>query len=176
MFNSYYPFSLIQRTPKDSDYLHAEYVFQFRTEKRRYLIIAEQYEFNVYAVKFFPAERKNDKYRFNLVLNDHNFAPIITTSINVMLWLLERNPMASFAYVGANTITADFIEDKILSQRYRIYEYVMDIFLNPYKFKRYFSKKNSAVLLMNLENEDVEERASCIIDMFVELYNELDAD
>jgi len=29
---------------------------------------------------------------------------------------------------------------------------------------------------MNLENEDVEERASCIIDMFVELYNELDAD
>ncbi|WP_153796219.1 hypothetical protein [Foetidibacter luteolus] len=93
-----------------------------------------------------------------------------------MLWLLERNPTASFAYIGANTIASNFVEDKALTQRYRIYEYVMDIYLSPYEFKRYFSEKNSAVLLVNLENEDIEERATCIIDMFVELYDDLSAD
>ncbi len=136
MFDSSFSFSLIQRTPKNSDYLQAEYVFQFRTSKRRYIVIAELYELNVYAVKFFPADKKGQDNRFNIVLNDFDFAPIIRTCINIMHHLLQENPLASFAYVGANTISDSFIESKINTTRYRIYEYVMDVFLNPSLFKR----------------------------------------
>ena len=94
MFDTSFPFSLIQRTPKNNDYQIAEYVFQFRTLKRRYVVIAELYELNVFAVKFFPADKKSQSNRFSVVLNDFDFAPIIRTCINIMHYLLNENSKA----------------------------------------------------------------------------------
>jgi hypothetical protein len=174
MFDSSFPFSLIQRTPKNTGGVLAEYVFHFRTKKRRYIVVAEEYNHRVFAVKFYPADRKTDDHRFNIVLNDFEFAPIIRTCINVMQWLLEKYPTASFAYVGANSITPSHTESKAFTKRYRIYRYVMDVFLNPEKFERYFSTKNSAVLLVNNINENVPALAIAMIEMFMEIYDELE--
>ncbi len=174
MFDSSFPFSLIQKTPKKSDYQIAEYIFQFRTSKRRYVVIVEEYELDVFAIKFFPAHKKNQPNRYSLILNDFDFPPIIRTCINIMQSFLVENLLASFAYVGANSITNSFTESKANTKRYRIYEYVMDAFLNPEIFKRFFSTKNSAVLLVNNKNTDYDSHADKIIVMFTDLYNELD--
>jgi hypothetical protein len=64
---------------------------------------------------------------------------------------LESNSLASFGYVGANNITNQFIEPKIETQRFRIYEYVMNLFLTPKHFERVYNRANSAVLLINTQ-------------------------
>ena len=93
-----------------------------------------------------------------------------------MQLVLEQHPMASFAYVGVNSITSSQTESKAFSKRYRIYRYVMDVFLNPEKFKRYFSARNSAVLLVNTANDNVPQLAVSMISMFMEIYDELEYD
>jgi len=70
-----------------------------------------------------------------------------------MLEILYKNPLASFAYIGANTITNNYLEPKAFTKRHRVYEYVMDEFVSTNKFERYISKMNSAVLLFNKQNE-----------------------
>ena len=91
-----------------------------------------------------------------------------------MLDLLEENPSASFAYVGAPTVSENYSESKVNTTRYRIYEYVMDVFLSPSLFKRYFSTKNSAMLLVNKQNNDYEALAKKMIEMFTDLYHDLE--
>lgn len=174
MFDTSFPFSLSQRTPKNTDYKIAEYVFQFITLKRRYVVIAELYELNVIAVKFFPADKKSQSNRFSVVLNDFDFAPIMRTCINIMHYLFKENPKASFAYIGVNTVKNGFTELKANTKRYRIYEYIMDEFLNPLSFKRFFSIKNSAMLLVNTANTDYDLLAEKMIVMFTDLYYELE--
>lgn len=97
MFNTFFDFKLLQITPqKEKGDFITEYIFEFRTKRRRYIVIAEEYSYKIFVVKFYPAHRKNDNLRFSLVLNDYEFAPIIRTCINIMLWLLDKESTASF--------------------------------------------------------------------------------
>ncbi len=50
----------------------------------------------------------------------------------------------------------------------------MDAFPSPFQFKRYFSTKNSAMLLVNKSNSDYEALAQKMIEMFTDLYDELE--
>lgn len=105
MFDTAFDYSLIQKQPGSYKYILYEYIYQFYTNKRRYIAVVEEYEFHVFIVKFYPAERKRDPNRYSLVMNDFEFAPIIRTCINIMLRHLNGDVLASFGYIGANTIT-----------------------------------------------------------------------
>ncbi len=149
MFDTFFNFKLIQINPqKDKGDFITEYIFEFKTSKRRYIIIAEEYTHKIFVIKFYPVHRKNDDWRFNLILNDYEFSPILRTCINVMLWLLKKEPMASFGYLASPTVTKKYKETKALTKRYRIYEYVIDAFIPPENFKRIINKNNSAALLI----------------------------
>jgi len=175
MFDTFFDFKLLQITPqKDKGDFITEYIFEFRTNKRRYIAITEEYRYKIFVVKFYPSHRKNDDLRFNLILNDYEFAPIIRTCTNIMLWLLEKEPMASFGYLASPTITKDYKESKSLTQRYRIYEYALDAFIPVERFKRVENKNNSAVLLINKKNQDINKFSRNAIKMFIENYPELE--
>ena len=175
MFDTFFTFKLLQKNPKkDQGDFIAEYVFEFKTNKRRYIAIAEEYTHKIFVIKFYPAHRKNDDLRFNLVLNDYEFAPIIRTCINIMLWLLDKEPMASFGYLASPTITKAYSESKSFTQRYRIYEYALDAFIPSKNFKRIENKNNSAVLLINKKNRGIKKFARNAIKMFIEYYPDLE--
>ena len=155
MFNTFFDFKLLQITPqKEKGDFITEYIFEFRTKRRRYIVIAEEYSYKIFVVKFYPAHRKNDEKRFNLVLNDYEFAPIIRTCINIILWLLDKEQTASFGYLASPTITKKYKEAKGFTQRYKIYDYVMDAFIPTKNFKRVTNDNNSAVLVINKKNQD----------------------
>jgi len=141
MFDSSFAFNLIQKRPlTDCDFI-AEYVYQFRTNARRYIATVEEYRLNIFVVKFFPADKKNDPNRFQIVLNDFEFPSILRTCLNVMLEFLAKNPFASFGYLGANSVSKNFEESKFETQRFRIYEYAINIFFDPKNFVRLIGGK-----------------------------------
>jgi hypothetical protein len=175
MFDTSFEFSFIQRKPTSDPDIPFELIFQFRTNHRRYIVIVEEYRFDIFIVKFYPATKKNDDNRFQVVLNDYEFAPIIRTCINIMLEFLKKNPLASFGYIGANSIIDGFEEAKSLTQRFRIYDYVMGIFLNTENFLRLYSEKNSGALLLNLKNENIDKLIEDAKEMFIRIYPDLES-
>jgi hypothetical protein len=175
MFDTSFEFSFIQRKPTSDPDIPFELIFQFRTNHRRYIVIVEEYRFDIFIVKFYPATKKNDDNRFQVVLNDYEFAPIIRTCINIMLEFLKKNPLASFGYIGANSIIDGFEEAKSLTQRFRIYDYVMGIFLNTENFLRLYSEKNSGALLLNLKNENIDKLIEYAKEMFIRIYPDLES-
>lgn len=176
MFDSCFNFSLIQKKPSQEKFILFEHVYHFKTSKRRYIVIVEEYHLNIFVVKFYPADKKRYNDRFSIVLNDFDFAPIIRTCINIMLEVLKENPTASFGYVGANSVTKTYKEGKRDTQRYRIYQRVMDIFLSPLLFARVESAANSAELLLNRKNENLQNLRFEATKMFVEIYPDLEND
>lgn len=93
MFDTFFGFKLIQVNPqKDKGDFITEYVFDFKTGNRRYIVITEEYTYKIFVLKFYPAHRKNDDLRFNVILNDYKFSPILRICINILLWILNKEP------------------------------------------------------------------------------------
>jgi hypothetical protein len=58
MFDTSFQFTLIQKRPSfDTDILF-EHVYQFKTQHRRNILIAEEYYLNIYVVKFIQQIKK----------------------------------------------------------------------------------------------------------------------
>jgi len=81
MFDKSFSYSLIHKQPRNAPYLKTEYGYHFHTKRnrRRYLILVEEYEYNVFAIKFFPSDKRDNPNRFNIITNQFEFAPIIRT-------------------------------------------------------------------------------------------------
>lgn len=62
------------------------------------------------------------------------------------------------------------------TQRYRIYDYVIGIFLDADKFERIVNISNSGVLLLNKANNNLAELKTLISNMFIEIYPDLEND
>jgi hypothetical protein len=59
MFDAGFEFSLIQRNVYENKEWLGEYIFQFKTsEKRRYIVIIEEYPLNVFVPKFYLSKEK----------------------------------------------------------------------------------------------------------------------
>lgn len=95
--------------------------------------------------------------------------------INIMLEFLDRNPSASFGYIGANSIAGNFEEPKSSTQRFRIYEYAMNNFFSIKSFERIYYRPRSAVFMLNLRHQDPEQLRVDATNMFTEIYPELEA-
>src|SRR4051812_24503633 len=85
---------------------HVEHltIYRFRTDLYPYLIEVEQYKHNIYALKFYRRIHKGNKDRFNLMSNEGKCSRIIGTCFSIFFDIYSKNPLASFAFIGSNTI------------------------------------------------------------------------
>ena len=149
MFNTYYPHKFIQSNSSDFYDFEKEHLYTFTGKgNHRYLIRVEEYSHNFYAVKFHLKAHSdsNDKYCLTTGYND--MAGCVRTCIQVMLEIAEQNPIASFGYIGANSLD----EAKENTKRFRVYNRVMQNFFLPANYAHHFLEKESAYLLLRKNN------------------------
>lgn len=177
MFDSQ-PYKLIyvqKSSPhKDEDFLFAE-IFKFFTDKKiKYILRAEFYPENVFAIKYYAAYQRKLEYKYHIKTNNGNAHKIILTCGSLLPLMLKRFPEASFAINGAFSVDSqNELAEKIdKNQRYRIYSFFIDLKVGRKTFQHFVFEEVSSYLLINkLDNTDSIKKKDRIRKMFLSLYN-----
>lgn len=122
------------------------YTFKSTKSNLWYIVLVEQYEHDVFAVKFYPKKWRNSKLKYQLLTGTNEPRKIINTCINVMLSVYEKNPNASFGFVGANRINESSSNE---TKRYKVYSTIVATYFSNEFFFHKENKEKSAYLLIN---------------------------
>lgn len=180
MFETGYAFTELHRKPASSEHYLYDHKFKFKEGKRVYHVDVEQYRHNIYVVKFYPDKYSNNPHRYSIVLNDCQYPQrIIRTCVNIMLYLLNKDKLASFGFIGAHKTIhkrrkPNEPEPDEKTQRYRIYRGLAANLFGHFKFTHVTNEKKSAYLLANNENEDIEQLIKDAILIFSHIYPQLE--
>lgn len=173
MLESAYPFYFIQNDKGDSDGLLHILLYRFKSAKSKlvYIVRVEEYEYNIYAVKFYQKNHSLSKDKYRIMTNTNEPRRIINTCINIMLTIYQNNKKASFGFVGAN----GFDEDVSCTKRYRVYSRIIATYFSDEYFYHKENIDKSAYMLINnislKENPDLVEQ---IESFFIEQYDYFD--
>ena len=152
----------------------ANYSYSFNTSnQRRYIVQLHEYEYKVFVIKFYEAAHKNRRNKFNMLLNDHDCTKILRTVIEIALDILKTQEFASFAFVGVPKEGKEE-KDKENNQRLRIYKQLAENFFGTDTFKHGHEYRVNCYLMVNKKNENPDGLYETIIDMFANVFNELD--
>lgn len=169
MLQSAYPFYLIQSDKGDSKGLLHILLYRFKSTKSNlvYIVRVEEYEYNIYAVKFYQKSHSLSKNKYRIMTNTNEPRRIINTCVNIMLTVYQKNKKASFGFVGAN----GFDEDISYTKRYRVYSRIIATYFSDEHFYHKENIEKSAYMLINnislKENPDLVEQ---IESFFIEQY------
>lgn len=169
MFKSSYKFNKVNhRSLKANEYDYIEHVYTFRNkDSKRYVVFVEQYDYNVYAVKFCTHERKNYSDRFTILSKYNECSKVLTTIGAIMLSIVNTNPYASFGFIGSPLPK----EQKSNTKRFRLYAKVVEHVISPTLFEHRKSADNSSYLMLNRDNlEQKNDLLDCIQTMMYDLY------
>jgi len=169
MFDTPFPYrkSTYQKKQLGED-SYIEHVYTFRGKNnKRYLVFVEQYNYNVFAVKFCTHEKKNYIDRFNVLSHRFECNRILSTVGAIMREIINNNPYATFGFIGSPLPT----EAKNNTKRFRLYSLVVEQVISPILFEHRKSTNNSTYLMLNKDNMAQEPDLLIKIEvMFNELY------
>ena len=178
MFDKGYRFNLVDKreTPKESVLITWKY--NFKTDKRRYVVLVEKYQYNVYIIKYYAACHTKSKYKYTYLFNDEKPARIIRTCIDILLKYYKEDKDASFGFIGAYSTNKKKNGNKIIeppsnTQRYRIYRMLMFNYFGRESFTHATNKKHSAYLIINKKVGKIREFKKKTEAMFTKLYLEI---
>lgn len=77
--------------------------YSFKTPANWYLVEVEKYKQNAFVIKYFLKKHKKHKFRYNLLSNEFKCRPVVMTVINILLEILNKKKLASFAFIGSHT-------------------------------------------------------------------------
>lgn len=162
MFDKGYKFNLVDKKVNPAKDILCQWLYNFKTHRRRYLIIVEEYLNSIYIVKYHATCHTLCKEKFSFVFNDERPTYIIKTCIDVMLLHFAANPGASFGFVGSHSYNklkkGTLVDkDKANSQRYRIYKTLMFNFFGKTTFAHSTDRKFSAYLMINRKNKEIKQ-------------------
>ena len=108
--------------------------------------------------------------------NEHNCPKIVSTCIHILLSVLKSKPLASFGFIGANTIdhANNFVEGKRSTKRFRIYKKAMENLIGQQKFHHSMDQIHSTYLMVNNNNHSVQDIINKAKMMFERIYPELE--
>lgn len=161
-----YPFTYRKGPPTQGGPLVCTHYYTFRTRKnRRYVVEAEQYNYHVYVLKFYPLALKLSPNRFKLLVNDGDAFRILSTMLRVFADICRRDPLASAGFIGEALIG----ESKVVTKRFRVYFQSVATFIDATDFDHYALPAISAYFLENRANSEPELKEK-VEQMFRELY------
>ncbi|HTN47179.1 MAG TPA: hypothetical protein VL098_12595 [Flavipsychrobacter sp.] len=148
MFTDHFPYRKINFDIIDGVITH-NFTF-FAKSGTRYIVLAEQYDFFVFAVKFYNARHKNCSERFNRLTNKYECSRVITTVGHIMKDIFNNNPFASFAFIGSQLKD----EGKSNTKRFRLYSRIIESLVAPLNFEHRPIPQHSAYIALNRHNTE----------------------
>ena len=133
------------------------HLLTFRTSKKRTIIVRvhEHKKESLFVIKFFDKNHRLSDDKFNFMVADGEASTIINTNIAIMQYFYNKNPYASFAFMGAPT-KEEIRENTQLNRhsayntkRFRLYKRIMSLFFNPARFLHIQNANCSAYLIAN---------------------------
>lgn len=176
MLESAYPFRFIMNLKdevnQDGLLLIKLYTFKSTKSKITYIVRVEKYMYNIYAVKFYPKKYKDSKNKYRISTNTFEPRRIINTCINIMLSIYEKDPIASFGFIGANGLNENSTN---CTKRYRVYSRMMATYFSSELFYHKENQEKSAYMLINKKSLHRDENLiSKIESFFMEQYDYFD--
>lgn len=157
MFNSFYEFRYVTNKSGEGELYRCLHIYRFRCERNQvYILLAEEYENNLYGIKFYLKAHADSDKKYQLMTNFYNAFTIFGTCLKIMEDIFfNRNPLASFIFSGAPTLIEEE-NKKDTTKRIKIYSRIVENLFSPINWFHYpFSPKN-LYLLVNKKNEQPE--------------------
>jgi hypothetical protein len=177
MFENFYEFEKVCKTQAlNKKYLYETITYRFQTPVTRYTVELEHYHHDIFIIKFYRTSDRKNKLRFNIMTNEHNCPRIVSTCIHILLSILKSKQLASFGFIGANTIdpAINFIEDKQTTKRFRVYKMAMENLVGEKIFHHSMDQVHSTYLMVNNKNQSIEDIIEKAKIMFERIYPELE--
>ena len=140
------------------DQIHGIWYYSFRTEQNtRYLVEVEHYLHDFYVVQYYTTKYKNHPKKFQILTNEHNCRKIVGTCVRIMYSIWEKNPTASFGFIGANTYDPETGNEEPVNntQRWKIYKHAMEQNFGPETFAHGAQSFNSRYVMLNKKKDVV---------------------
>lgn len=150
MFDSGYSVRYASRSqPFGASYtLH---ILTFRCRfNRQYIIHVEQYENQVFGVKFHLKDHRDSPRKYNLLTGINDPFRVLSTVVVAMQYFEKRFPLASFAFFGAE-LEKEPIEN---TKRFRVYRPIMENFFPLEEYEHQILLQESFYLMLNIQHRD----------------------
>jgi hypothetical protein len=132
---------------KNGDLHYTEHTFTFKAKSNQTYIV-ELHEFEsslLWFIKFYLKAHRLSEIKYQLHTGLNEFPGVLSTCINIMQHLYDKNPYISFGFIGMNSLE-EALEG---SKRFRIYRKAMERCFSPIKFFHMMKKEHSIYLLVN---------------------------
>ena len=151
MFDSSYNFRYCNNTKSQKGQYHVvEHILTFSSKiKYRYIVHVEEYPHFVYVIKFHLKKHALSDKKYNIDTNLQDPLKVIGTCIEIMLYFYRKNPFATFAFMGANSI---FELNRKNTRRFKIYRQIMENSFSVITFNHLIYEDESAYVLLNKDN------------------------
>lgn len=123
-----------------------QYRFKSTRSNHTYIVRAECFPEHVYCLKFFDKAHRNSDNKFSLLTNTFEPRTIFYTLYHIMLDVLNRDPLASFFFIGA---ADDQDEIGLATRRYRIYRKFTSSVVSEKRFEHFRVNDTSLYILVN---------------------------
>ncbi|NVJ45624.1 MAG: hypothetical protein HWE07_00810 [Cytophagia bacterium] len=126
------------------------YQFSFKTKyNRTYIVYADEFDSEMFIVKFFLKNHRHSKNRFRLMANDFDAKRVLDTCVSIAGFILNLSPQASFGFIGEPRIG----ESKFRTKRFLVYLLYAARHYNPIDWEHYADESISAYFLLNTQNK-----------------------
>ena len=151
MFNSSYEFRYCNHNNiKKGQYNVREHILTFSCKKaNQYIVHVEEYPHFIYVIKFHLKSHRLSEKKYNLQTNLHDPLTVIGTCVEIMLYFYKKNPFASFAFIGANSLNEENVKN---TKRFKVYRRIMENAFSPFTFNHLIYEDESAYVLLNKDN------------------------
>lgn len=140
---------MTHRKARENEAFQLLHIYRFTgKENGKYIVHVEEYEDEVFVVKFYMKRHKRSPDKYRLLSHMRDMQGIVRTCIEIMLEVYRKRPFASFGFLGMPNSD----EARGNTQRYRIYKYVMQNFFPPTVFRHYPLDTHSAYLMLNVNS------------------------
>ncbi len=106
MFNTYFAYRRINHYVKDEEGVEGKHTVIYHNycfrgpNKERYIVIVEQYAYDIYVPKFYLKKHKNCAHKFQYLSNLGEANVVIYTVLKILREVMENHPFASIAFRG----------------------------------------------------------------------------
>ncbi|WP_394773116.1 hypothetical protein [Flavobacterium sp.] len=149
----------VEKSNNPDNYFKAVHRYKFNVgENNNYLVTVEEYDHNVFVLKFCLENHQDNNDKFNVLINiGHTQArKAILTCIHIGMSIYENNPLASFGFIASPTIDELGKTGFNATKRLVVYKSFVEYFFHPENFTHSYSEEKSSYLLLNKNYEQQE--------------------